>query len=90
MHLSSTQASIYVAGHRGLVGSAVVRRLREAGYDNLLLRTREALDLRRELLGDRQGDPGVRIGVEPVPVPEHRRSLELLLRGAVHNAVKAP
>ncbi len=46
MHLSSRQASIYVAGHRGLVGSAVVRRLRQAGYDNLLLRTRHDLDLR--------------------------------------------
>jgi len=30
---------IYVAGHRGLVGSAIVRRLQAGGYDNLLLRT---------------------------------------------------
>ena len=36
---------IYVAGHRGLVGSALVRRLRAAGFDNLLLRTRAELDL---------------------------------------------
>ncbi len=36
---------IYIAGHRGLVGSAVVRRLQEAGYENLLLRTRAELDL---------------------------------------------
>ena len=48
MRLSSTQAKIYVAGHRGLVGAAVVRRLRKAGYDNLLLRTRQELDLRRQ------------------------------------------
>lgn len=39
---------IFVAGHRGLVGSAIVRRLRSEGYDNLLLRTREELDLTRQ------------------------------------------
>jgi GDP-L-fucose synthase len=37
---------IYVAGHRGLVGSALVRRLRAAGYDNLIMRTSQELDLR--------------------------------------------
>jgi len=36
---------IFVAGHRGLVGSAVVRALRHRRYDNLLLRTRTELDL---------------------------------------------
>ena len=36
---------IYVAGHQGLVGAAIVRRLRELGYTNLLLRTRAELDL---------------------------------------------
>ena len=36
---------IFVAGHRGLVGSAIVRRLRRAGFDNLVLRSREELDL---------------------------------------------
>jgi len=36
---------IYVAGHRGLVGSAIVRRLQAAGYDQLILRTRKELDL---------------------------------------------
>jgi len=36
---------IYVAGHRGLVGSAVVRALRARGYGNLLLRTHRELDL---------------------------------------------
>jgi GDP-L-fucose synthase len=39
-------AAIFVAGHRGLVGSAIVRRLRAAGCERLLLRTREELDLR--------------------------------------------
>lgn len=38
-------AKIYVAGHRGLVGSAIVRTLRAKGYDNLLLRTHAELDL---------------------------------------------
>src|SRR5216683_4212134 len=38
-------ARIYVAGHRGLVGSALVRALERAGYQNLLLRTRAELDL---------------------------------------------
>jgi GDP-L-fucose synthase len=36
---------VYVAGHRGLVGSAVVRALRAQGYENLVLRTRQELDL---------------------------------------------
>ncbi|MDR2180792.1 MAG: GDP-L-fucose synthase [Synergistaceae bacterium] len=39
-------AKIYVAGHRGLVGSALVRRLERAGYRNLLFRTHSELDLR--------------------------------------------
>jgi len=38
-------ARIFVAGHRGMVGSAIVRRLRSAGYGNLILRPREELDL---------------------------------------------
>ncbi|MDR0664445.1 MAG: GDP-L-fucose synthase [Helicobacteraceae bacterium] len=36
---------IYVAGHNGMVGSAIVRRLRRGGYDNLILRSRAELDL---------------------------------------------
>jgi GDP-L-fucose synthase len=39
-------ARIFVAGHGGLVGSALVRRLRKDGYENLLTATREQLDLR--------------------------------------------
>ncbi len=38
-------SKIYVAGHRGLVGSALVRRLKALGYSNLLLRTHQQLDL---------------------------------------------
>ncbi|MAV52119.1 MAG: GDP-fucose synthetase [Crocinitomicaceae bacterium] len=39
-------APIYVAGHRGMVGSAIVRALKRAGHDNLLLKTSKELDLR--------------------------------------------
>ena len=39
--------SIYVAGHRGLVGSALLRNLRKNGYTNILVRTRQELDLRQ-------------------------------------------
>lgn len=41
-------SKIYVAGHRGLVGSAIVRKLQEEGYTNLILRTKEELDLRNQ------------------------------------------
>jgi len=41
-------ARVYVAGHRGLLGSAVVRRLKSLGYENLLLRTSDVLDLTRQ------------------------------------------
>ncbi|MGA9579926.1 MAG: NAD-dependent epimerase/dehydratase family protein, partial [Terrimicrobiaceae bacterium] len=37
--------SIYVAGHRGMVGSAVVRRLQRSGFSNILTRPRAELDL---------------------------------------------
>jgi GDP-L-fucose synthase len=40
------EAKIFVAGHKGLVGSAIVQALQSRGYDNLLLRTRSELDLR--------------------------------------------
>ena len=41
-------ARIYVAGHRGLVGSGILRRLRAEGFDNLLTATRDELDLREQ------------------------------------------
>jgi GDP-L-fucose synthase len=43
---------VYVAGHRGLVGSAIVRRLGELGFTNLLLRTHAELDLRSQAAVD--------------------------------------
>ncbi|WP_114781484.1 GDP-L-fucose synthase [Botryobacter ruber] len=39
---------IYVAGHRGMVGSAIVRRLEKAGYTNIIVRTSKELDLRNQ------------------------------------------
>jgi GDP-L-fucose synthase len=42
------ESSIFVAGHRGLVGSAIVRALHAGGFDNLVLRSREELDLTRQ------------------------------------------
>lgn len=38
-------AKIYIAGHRGLVGSAILRMLQESGYNNLIYRTHSELDL---------------------------------------------
>lgn len=39
-------ARIYIAGHRGMVGSAILRKLREKGYSRFILRTSAELDLR--------------------------------------------
>ena len=41
-------SKIYVAGHKGMVGSAIVRELKKQGYNNLLLRTHAELDLTRQ------------------------------------------
>lgn len=45
MNISS---KIYVAGHTGMVGSAILRKLRQEGYGNIILRTLEELDLRNQ------------------------------------------
>jgi len=42
------EAKIYIAGHRGLVGSAIVRRLKQEGYANLVTATSKELDLREQ------------------------------------------
>ncbi len=49
----NSSSKIYVAGHRGLVGSAIIRRLRAQGYTNLVMRTRAALDLQDRAAVDR-------------------------------------
>lgn len=46
-------AKIYVAGHKGMVGSAIVRELRRQGYFNLIYRTHKELDLTRQELVER-------------------------------------
>ncbi len=49
---------IFVAGHRGLAGSAIVRSLQRQGFENLLLRTREQLDLTNQAAVNRFFDQG--------------------------------
>jgi len=41
-------SKIYVAGHRGMVGSAIVRELHRQGYENIIVRTHDELELRRQ------------------------------------------
>lgn len=41
-------ATIYVAGHNGMVGSAIVRKLRAEGYENIIVRSSKELDLRNQ------------------------------------------
>ncbi|MBL0024776.1 MAG: NAD-dependent epimerase/dehydratase family protein [Saprospiraceae bacterium] len=44
----NSTSKIYIAGHNGMVGSAIVRKMKAEGYDNLLLRTSKELDLRNQ------------------------------------------
>jgi GDP-L-fucose synthase len=41
-------SKIYVAGHRGMVGSAIVRKLKNEGYNRIITRTSSELDLRNQ------------------------------------------
>jgi GDP-L-fucose synthase len=41
-------AKIYVAGHRGMVGSAIIRKLNAEGFENIISRTSSELDLRNQ------------------------------------------
>jgi GDP-L-fucose synthase len=49
LYLDSLDAGIYVAGHRGMVGSAIVRELQRQGYVNIITRTSSELDLRDQV-----------------------------------------
>ena len=42
-------SKIYVAGHRGMVGSAIVRKLEARGYTRIIVRTHDELDLIRQV-----------------------------------------
>jgi len=46
--IMNKEDKIYVAGHRGMVGSAIVRKLKSSGYNNLILRSHSQLDLTRQ------------------------------------------
>jgi GDP-L-fucose synthase len=46
--MMNKKSKIFVAGHRGLVGSAILRKLRAEGYENLVLRTSSEVDLRNQ------------------------------------------
>ena len=41
-------SKVYIAGHRGLVGSAIYRKLKAEGYQNIITRTSRELDLRNQ------------------------------------------
>ena len=47
-----TGSSIFVAGHRGLVGSAILRKLKDKGFHNLIVKSRNELDLIDEFFFD--------------------------------------
>jgi GDP-L-fucose synthase len=47
-YLTDFNAPIYVAGHKGMVGSALVRKLEQLGYTNIITRTSKQLDLRNQ------------------------------------------
>jgi GDP-L-fucose synthase len=42
------EAKIYIAGHRGMVGSAIYRKLEKEGFTNFVTRTSATLDLRNQ------------------------------------------
>lgn len=48
LKVMNKDTKIYVAGHRGMVGSAIVRKLTELGFENIIVRTSSELDLRNQ------------------------------------------
>ncbi|MCA9164854.1 MAG: GDP-L-fucose synthase [Pirellulaceae bacterium] len=69
-NLIAHDESIFVAGHRGLVGSAIVRHLQTSGYSRILTATRDQLDLRNQAAVERWFD-------------EHRPRHVMLVAGTV-------
>src|SRR3989338_2812621 len=47
-HLMNKDSKIYIAGHRGMVGSAIIRRLQKDGFTNIVTRNSNELDLRNQ------------------------------------------
>ena len=43
-----SNSKIFVAGHKGLVGSAIIRKLKSKGFNNIIIKNRNQLDLRNE------------------------------------------
>ena len=100
----NTDASIFIAGHRGLVGSACVRVFRAAGYENLIVRTRQEVDLldarqvdafyreaRPEYVVVAAAKVGGIIANQTYPVEFLLENLEIqnnLIRGAFQSGVK--
>ena len=62
------KSKIYVAGHKGLVGSAILRKLKKKGYKNLILRSKKQLDLKNQN------------SCTPKPMADHLLSLLYTLR----------
>ena len=78
-HAMDKASRIYVAGHRGLVGSAIVRRLQKEGYANIVARTHAELELTDAAAGAQLG-----LSVRTV----QRRVAELMERAGVTTRIQ--
>ena len=70
-------AKIFVAGHRGMVGSAIVRELKRQGYTNIITRTHAELDLLRQVDVENFFEAGLAIDLFMVARQrqQHRRGI---------------
>ena len=84
--MTDSNPKIFVAGHRGMVGSAIVRRLETLGHDNIVTRTRRELDLldqqavmnfMQEELVDQVYLAAAKVGGGSMPKTPIRRSLSM-------------
>ena len=73
-------AKIYVAGHRGMVGSAILRELQRQGYTNLVLKTHKELDLQLTYQQWLRTDTYQIALVQPFAAEESESSMHLLAR----------